>query len=218
MAETHVHPPKQTRSRRTLERIVAASLDLLDEEGPEGLTVQAIVQRARSSVGSFYARFDGKDDLLDYLGERVWSEARERWDARLASRDWSAEELAPLVQGAVALLAETARTRSSSLRALDQAGGGSAAFAAFRGHVLDDLGGILLSRRDQMGHPNPELAVRLGLTAVVHVLDDASSNALSGIGPHRLRDEAARLLRSYLQPGEVGEDGAEGVDFFEIWG
>ena len=50
-------------------RIAKASLEILGEEGADGLTVQAIVQRAGSSVGSFYARFDGKEDLLDYLGE-----------------------------------------------------------------------------------------------------------------------------------------------------
>ena len=69
---THHIPPKQTRSRRTLERIVQASLDILEREGPDGLTVQAIVERAGSSVGSFYARFGGKDDLLEYVGDRVW--------------------------------------------------------------------------------------------------------------------------------------------------
>ena len=83
-------PPLQTRSRRTLERIVAASMAILEEEGSAGLTVQAIVDRAESSVGSFYARFTGKDDLLTYLGERAWREASERWDEALATRDWSA--------------------------------------------------------------------------------------------------------------------------------
>ena len=43
---TSLTPPKQTRSRRTLERIVQASLSILDEQGPAGLTVQAVVARA----------------------------------------------------------------------------------------------------------------------------------------------------------------------------
>ena len=80
------HPPRQLRSRRTLERIVRASLQILNEDGPDGLTVQAIVERAGSSVGSFYARFSGKDELLAYLGERIWREAAARWDEAVASR------------------------------------------------------------------------------------------------------------------------------------
>ena len=94
----HVNPPKQSRSKRTLERLVGASLEILGREGPDALTVQAIVERAGSSVGSFYARFAGKEDLLDYLGERVWREAAARWDEALASRDLSGLDLRQLVE------------------------------------------------------------------------------------------------------------------------
>ena len=62
-------PPKQLRSHRTLERIARASFEILEEDGAGGLTVHAVIARARSSVGSFYARFSGRDELLAYLGE-----------------------------------------------------------------------------------------------------------------------------------------------------
>ncbi|NNF11908.1 MAG: TetR/AcrR family transcriptional regulator, partial [Gemmatimonadetes bacterium] len=45
-----LNPPKQDRSRQTLERIVAASLELLATEGPAGLTVHKVVDKADSSV------------------------------------------------------------------------------------------------------------------------------------------------------------------------
>jgi AcrR family transcriptional regulator len=54
-----VKTPLQDRSRKTLERILAAGWALLEEGGPDALTVQAITQRARTSVGSFYARVHG---------------------------------------------------------------------------------------------------------------------------------------------------------------
>jgi hypothetical protein len=75
-----VRPPKQERSRKTLERIVAAALELLQESGVEGTTVSDIVDRANTSVGSFYARFKGKDDLLRYLRDRFQDEVLDRWD------------------------------------------------------------------------------------------------------------------------------------------
>ena len=71
-------PPKQDRSRLTLDRIAGAALELMEEVGVEGATVAAIVKRAGASVGSFYARFPGKEDLVRYLQDRVWAEARER--------------------------------------------------------------------------------------------------------------------------------------------
>lgn len=215
----HVNPPKQSRSRRTLERIVRASMEILEEEGPDGLTVKAIVRRADSSVGSFYARFEGKEDLLEYLGERVWTEAAERWDRRLTERDWSGLELAGLVEGAVALLAEASRSRASYLRALNRASSAGDAFSAFRSHVLGGIASLLLERKEEMRHPEPELAVDVGLRAVVGLLDGAEGGGWRPPRPTVLSREASRLLRSYLTPGqESGEALEEDVDFFDVWG
>ncbi|MEX1257377.1 MAG: TetR/AcrR family transcriptional regulator [Gemmatimonadota bacterium] len=74
-----VRAPLQERSRKTLERILAAGWTLLEEGGPDALTVQAITRRARTSVGSFYARFQGKDDLLRYMGEDALDKAITGW-------------------------------------------------------------------------------------------------------------------------------------------
>lgn len=214
----HVNPPKQSRSRRTLERIVRASMEILEEAGPDGLTVKAIVRRADSSVGSFYARFEGKEDLLEYLGERVWTEAAERWDRRLAERDWSGLELAGLVEGAVGLMAEASRSRASYLRALNQASAAGDAFSSFRSHVLGGVASLLLERRDEMGHPEPELAVEVGLRAVVGLLDAAEQAGWRAPRPATLTGEASRLLRSYLTPGQESDRVEEDVDFFDVWG
>ncbi len=214
----HVNPPKQARSRKTLERIAKASLAILDEEGPEALTVQAIVDRAGSSVGSFYARFQGKDDLLDYLGSRAWSEAAERWDQVLASRDWSDLALAQLIDGSVALLADAARSRGAYLKGLNHAGATDDPFARFQNHVLAGLADVLLGRRDEIEHGNPQLAVRLGLTAVVGLLDAAGTSRLEAVSALELRTEAGRLLRAYLQPGQTSDSAPGSVDFFDIWG
>ena len=62
--------PRQERSRATLERICRAATELLEERNWPEVTVAEIVARARSSVGSFYARFADKEALLDLLDER----------------------------------------------------------------------------------------------------------------------------------------------------
>ncbi|HUO86160.1 MAG TPA: TetR/AcrR family transcriptional regulator [Thermoanaerobaculia bacterium] len=61
--------PTQARSRRTLERVIEAATRLLDEQTFEELTIAQVVERAGSSVGSFYARFGDKAGLLDTLDE-----------------------------------------------------------------------------------------------------------------------------------------------------
>lgn len=221
MAEPLPHnPPRQSRSRRTLERIVRASLAILEEEGPEGLTVQAIVARAGSSVGSFYARFSGKDELLEYLGERVWREAAQRWDEALASRDWSGLDLAGLVEGSVRLLGEAGRSRATYLRALERTPGArDDAFLAFQAHVLEGMGALLLARAEEMDHPDPEVAVRVGLRAVQGVLDDAWGEGVEVLPLDRRMREASTLLLQYLiREGEGDTVDPAQVDFFDIWG
>jgi AcrR family transcriptional regulator len=216
-----LRPPKQPRSRRTLERIVGAALDILEEEGPEGVTVQAVVGRARSSVGSFYARFRGKDDLLEYLGSRVWDEALERWSEAVAARSWSDMGLAELVAGAVGLLFDARRSRVQQLRALDRMAGGTGAYEAFRDRLLGDLEALLLERRDEIAHATPELAVRLALRAILGVVDAGLGSAESDEAASReiLVAECRELVLAYLTGRPRGTaQGAEPVDFFDVWG
>ncbi len=77
--------PQQARSRRTLERLRDAAWTLLEDGGPEAVTVTGVSTLAGVSVGSFYARFEGKDELLGHLeavalaaGLKSWREAVER--------------------------------------------------------------------------------------------------------------------------------------------
>lgn len=214
----NVRPPQQTRSRRTLERIVAASLEILATEGLTGLTVHKVVDKAESSVGSFYARFDGKDDLLDYLGERVWTEALERWEAALSTRNWETLELAEVVEGSVGLLIDAQRSRSAYLKALDWAPGRhSDGFEAFRSELLRGLGSLMLRHRHEITHENPSLAVRLGLRAVLGVVDAEFRATRDRLDREVLVSECRAMLLGYLT-GDAGEAHPTGsVEFFDVW-
>lgn len=214
----NIKPPRQSRSQRTLERIVAASLELLATEGPTGLTVHAVVEKADSSIGSFYARFKGKDDLLDYLGERVWTEALERWNEALLSRDWADLELSAMVEGSVGLLIDAQRSRSAYLKALDWASGRqNDAYETFRTELLKGLGDLLLSRADEMAHEDPQLAVRLGLRAVLGIVDAEFRAVEKRLERDSLIQECHMLLLGYLSGGTISGPGAGGVDFFDVW-
>jgi len=218
-ATTHLTPPKQSRSRRSLERIVAASLALLEEEGPTGLTVQAVVERARSSVGSFYARFRGKDDLIEYLGERVWHDALARWEEALASRSWSDLDLEQLAEGAASMLADAWRSRAAVLEALDQAGAGHGdGYRRFRRQLLRGLEDLILEHRAEIDRPDPELAVRLGLTAIAGILEVEGERPDEPLFRDLLIRECRDLLVGYLTGGPPSMEGGEQVDFFDIWG
>jgi len=74
-----VRKPTQERSRRTLNRILDAAIACFAEDGVDGSAVSDIVKRARSSVGSFYGRFEGKDELVQAVDQRLWDQVEERW-------------------------------------------------------------------------------------------------------------------------------------------
>ena len=219
--DNHLNPPKQSRSRKTLERIVQAALEILGEQGHKALTVQTVVDRADSSVGSFYARFSGKEDLLDYLGERLWDEALERWDSAIRSRNWSEIDLQDIAESSVSLLVEIGVSRAVYLRALDQAQGmNGVAYNRFRDRVLGDVAEILLTCQGEISHPEPDLAVRLGLLAAEGMIQGDQA-ALGGPVPREVvAGEAANILLHYLtagSPPRAPVETSEKVDFFDIW-
>lgn len=160
----HVRPPRQERSRKTLERLVRAALEIISEEGVGGATIAAIVERAGSSVGSFYARFDGKDDLLHYLEERVWRKASKRWTDARASRSWEGLDLEGVVRSVVELLVRIHREDAGTRRALGRdAVGEELGEEARRFHALlaEEVRELILLRRESIRHPSPEQAARV---------------------------------------------------------
>ncbi len=198
---------------------MAASLELLGTEGLTGLTVHKVVAKAGSSVGSFYARFDGKEDLLDYLGERVWTEALERWEVALETRDWSTLSLDEVVEGSVGLLIDAQRSRSDYLKALDWASGSqNDAYERFRGELLLGLGRLLLEQRESISHPDPELAVRIGLRAILGTVEAEIRATDNRLDRDSLTTEARTLLLGYLTGNASPAAQAIGVDFFDVWG
>ena len=207
-----VRPPVQARSRRTLARILDATLTLLGERGWDGLTVQDIVSRARTSVGSFYARFSGKEDLLAYVEESVWTRARERWDEQLSARIGKGDLLGERVRTVVQLLLEA--QENESVKRLSPGGGDAGGGRDFGRHLRDTTAGVLLERRAEIRRPDPLAAIWLGHAAVTGAVRERPEGWENG----PLAEELARLWLCYLGHRESDDRGdASAVDFFQVW-
>ena len=227
-------PPKQDRSQQTLDRIASAALELMEEAGVEGATVAAIVARAGASVGSFYARFPAKADLIRYLQERVWTEARERWDEALSAEAWEGLPMVTVVEGVVGLLLRSLRADHQRRRALggNRPSDTTAAQLAlsFHEHLLSTVTLLLLTRRGEISHREPEAAIRFGYRAVVGAIREfLSLEEARALTPEEMGDllqgddlgrELALLWSGYLDPGSsLGTGVVDGdVDFFDPWG
>ncbi|MFI8422163.1 TetR/AcrR family transcriptional regulator [Streptomyces sp. NPDC085460] len=69
----------------TRDQIVTTAVELLDEDGLEGLNMRALGQRLNSAATAVYWHVKNKDDLVALAGDRVWAEIRL---PDLAAVDW----------------------------------------------------------------------------------------------------------------------------------
>ena len=205
-------PALQARSQKTRDRLLDAAETLLREGGPEKATVPAIARRAKVAVGSVYRRFPDKDAVLRSIYERFF----ERSIA--ANRDALSEDkwvdvplelmLRRLVDGMVRGYRFHAPLLAALLRYVD-----SHPDAAFRKHadamradVFAGLSRLLLSRRDEITHPDPESAVEflfvtLGLTLKGYLLQgDRLGKPISW---NELSEELQRFAVGYLVPSAI---------------
>ncbi len=89
-----------------------------------------------------------------------------------------------------------------------------------------DLERILQAHADEIEHPNPDLAVDLGLRATLATLgaldDPASRDGRAGrLSGEELTRELTRLLKGYLtlkDHPETTEGATRQMEFFDIWG
>jgi AcrR family transcriptional regulator len=190
-------PPQQKRSWKTLSRIEEAGLAILRDRGADGLTIQDVVTRARTSVGSFYQRFAGKDELLRHLVGAAAARDGARFDDALAERAPATLPLAARVDVVISLLMEEPPGGAS------QSALGEAVVRALR------------SSHREIRHPDPDSAIRIGFAAVSGALRGPPPEGVAG---RPLAQELTRLWMAYLGGVEPDRGRGGAVDFFEVWG
>ena len=213
MEDVAARRPKQHRSRQTLQRIVRAALELIGQDGVEGTTVGAIARRAGSSVGSFYARFEGKTDLLLYLDERIWETVDQRWSDALAE-GLADRPIDQLVRGLARLYADMDLVHRGARDAIGRAlrgpwAGPSDAAVRIRARVREDSTRLLLEKRDAIVHSDPELAVE----TVCRTLETASGD----FDPLFLEDLCSALVTHLVGDRPSSPSAGASVEFFDIW-
>ena len=165
-----VRPPRQRRSQETLNRFLETTQDLLQEKHFDNISVSEIVERAGSSVGAFYSRFEDKEALLGCLRDAFAQDTEEEARRLAASRDWDAAPLEAAVTEFVRMLVHQHRRHRGTLRALV-----SRSIAGRTGAIPQNglemisptrFGELMIGRRSEISHPNPDVAVHLGLAMV----------------------------------------------------
>ena len=199
-----VRPPQQARSQETLDRILDAAEALVTQKGFEDTPVAEIAQRAGSSVGAFYARFQDKDALLHALYERYYEQAIATADAALDPARWEGARIAEILDAVVRFLTAIYREQCGLIRAFVIRNHSGASFQARRErlshYVSERLSALLLARQDEISHPDPELAAAFGLSLVFSTLESVILFGELRSGRLALSDDdlATELARAYL--------------------
>lgn len=165
-SETPAAPPAlQERSRLTHERLFAAGIRLLEEGGPEALTVAAVAEGAGVSVGSVYRRFGDKERLLAAIQTRFTDDFRAEFRARVSGKDLTpATPAGEVIASAVLGVVETFRAHALLLRVFMLMGAGQSAIYE-QGSAASIQGGrtfrdtVMLAAPAIRHHPDVEAAI-----------------------------------------------------------
>jgi AcrR family transcriptional regulator len=167
-----VLPAHQTRSRESLLRLLKATAEVLNKDGLEGATIPRIAARAGLSPGTVYRRFPDKDALLREVCIRLFEENYRNTKKLLQADQWKSMSLAQMSRSIIAITLKGHRAHRGLLRALlfFTMQHPDAAFVRkseeLEWKTFQDVGDLLLTRRKEFRHPDPESAVRFAMLMV----------------------------------------------------
>lgn len=205
--------PKQERSRESLQKLLRAATEVLGQHGMEGATIPRIAQHAGLTPGSIYRRFHDKEALLEtaILG------VLERQGANLQALTPEMVREIPLRVFAEQIINGFVvgyRARAPLIRAMRQFFT-SRAGTPFRKkadrmevRTYERLIDLFMMHSDRIEHPQPRLAISMGLMMAVSTVYElvVTHEDLSGwkeLLPSDDRALARELVRGFLNYLEV---------------
>ncbi len=204
-----VRAPRQARSQRTLDRILNAAEAMLEDRTFESAPVTAIVRRARSSIGSFYARFGSKETLLAALFERFQADMVRNAAERFAVAETLPPALAPRAAFYVGVVVEFCAAHRGVLRArmirnVTREAPGPARQAERSRELVQLAHGLFAPCRGEIAHADPVAALDFALQmvdAVAGLRLLAPGTVTEGFAPvstRALTVELTRAMTGYL--------------------
>lgn len=205
--------PQQERSRESLRRLLKAATEVLGQHGVEGTTIPRIAQHAGLTPGAVYRRFRDKDQLLETAILGILERQDERLKAGMTPAMAARIPLEVFAEQIVGGMVVTYRANAALLRALRQfiQGRANTAFMKKAGKLevrsYERLVTLILADRKDIRHPNPRIAVSLGLMMVISTLYEivvmpVSMKDWKGLLPkddQALKRELTRAFLSYLE-------------------
>jgi AcrR family transcriptional regulator len=158
-------PPKQTRSREALERVIETATSLLDEVGLAGFAIHEISRRSNVSIGSIYARFASREDLLRVVQVRVLEEIHREQIEITDESHWKGLTLQATLRGFIKEYALSLERHAVALRSFMSLASSDPVIAKMGKSAYCELEArvhqLLLKHKTEIHHPDPQFAVEL---------------------------------------------------------
>jgi AcrR family transcriptional regulator len=199
-------PPQQSRSQETLDRILDAAEQVLAEKAFGEATLAEIMERAGVTVGAFYRRYPDKNALLRHLDERFFAEMLARNAELLNPQRWPDASARDIISEFSRQAVEVYSARRGLLRSLFLRDRTDTILQQSALHVneqfIASITALLLPRRAEMTHPDPERAIELGFMMTIGALRELVVFGETWPAPpaHNpaLAGEIARMFCGYL--------------------
>lgn len=196
----HYREPRQARSAATLARALEAAEELVLSVGFDAMTMNAVAERAGISVGAIYRRFEGKEQLIAALTERML----DRREAFVAEELQAAEpSLHGVVEAAIrALLQSFTETRRLFPVVLGAPGGGMTDHGA---QTIDQIHQLIIEAltpyADQTRRADRDIALDTVARALIGTCFHSSirpGRPMSDAGRARFAAELRDMALAYL--------------------
>jgi AcrR family transcriptional regulator len=205
--------PQQARSRESLRKLLKAAQEVLGQHGVEGATIPRIAAHAGLTPGAIYRRFKDKDALLEAVILGLLERQEERLRLGITPAAAGQIPLAVFAEQFIGSMVVSYRTNAPLLRAIRHfvQGRDHTAFARkaarFETRAFEWMIELFLSHRPEVSHPEPRLAVSMGLMMVANTLietvvlptDLGPLKAFLPKDDHGLKRELTRAFLSYLK-------------------
>ena len=169
-----VRAGQQTRSQRTQQALLDAAEELFARQGVDATSVVDIATTAGCSVGAVYHHFSDKKAVLYALFDRLAEEFEATTRDAVDPERWEGATVGDILHGYVEFaLVNSQRRPGFKTTALDAAREDPALIGQYRklqNNLDEGLYELLIARRDEITHPEPELAIRYALEQVGAVL------------------------------------------------
>ncbi|MEM8621071.1 MAG: TetR/AcrR family transcriptional regulator [Actinomycetota bacterium] len=203
-----VRPGKQTRSFVTQQALLDSAEQLFYERGEDATTVADIAAQAGVSIGAVYHHFRDKRAVKLALVERFSDTYRATLTAAFDPDRWEGASIGEVVESYLQFSFAAGRARPSFLGSVFRLAAIDADVAGkmrdFRIVADTGLRDLLVARRANIGHPQPEFAVTIAVEQIHSTLRDRLYGAqvptrLAADRDDAVAAEVARAICAYLK-------------------